>query len=131
MLVLLQLMEAGMLSTKNSWMHPRPRSREVMKQVNTIGTDLDLMDADSSNRSYLWSTDPVLRYRKACIARSYGSGMLSTWAEVFDEDMDYMDAEVFDMLFMDYLCRGGIHRRRYLMVFALITPCIFTKLLDS
>ena len=98
-------------------MHPRPRSCEVMKQVNTIGTDLDLMDADSSNRSYLWSTDPVLRHRKACIAGSYGSGMLSTWAEVFDEDMDYMDAEVFDLLFMDYLCRGGIQRRRYLMVF--------------
>ena len=100
-----------------TWMHPRPRTREVMKQVNTIGTDLDLMDADSSNRSYLWSTDPVLWYRKACTAGSYGSGLLSTWAEVFDEDMDYMNAEVFDLLFMDYLCRGGIHRRRYLMVF--------------
>ena len=101
-------------------MHPRPRSREVMKQVNTIGTDLDLMDADSSTRSHLRSTDPVLRYRKACIARSYGSGMLSTRVEVFDEDMDYMNAEVFDLLFMDYLCRVGIHRRRYLMVFHLI-----------
>ena len=87
-----------------------------------IGTDQQLIGADSSNRSYLRITDPVLPYRKPCIARSYGSGLLSTWAEVFDEDMDYMNAEVFDLLFMDYLCRGGIQRRRYLMVFSEGTP---------
>ena len=48
MLVLLQLTEAGILSIKNSWMHHRSRSNEVIKQVNTIRADKELVDADSS-----------------------------------------------------------------------------------